>query len=74
MSKRYLDALDIQQGSFHLTEVARLLVNCIDECMSEGLDPATDPAIRLIVHQMGFLASVCEKPTSLLKQSLLHIQ
>ena len=63
MSKRHADAIAIQCGVCNPSDVARLLVEAIDEVFAEGADPKTicaDPAIRLIAHQLASLLNVAE--------------
>lgn len=60
---RTADALAIQQGASNPSGVARALVRAIDEFQSSpqytGTDSVrSDPAIRLICHQLAFLLGV----------------
>jgi len=54
MSKRHRYAIEVQHDG-NIAAIAKSLFYYIDECMKEGIDPGTDPAIRLIVHHMNFL-------------------
>lgn len=60
MSKRHSNALFIQEGACNLAAIARTLVEAVDEARAEGVQPSEDAAVRLIVHQMAFLANVGE--------------
>jgi len=59
---RHKDALDIQQGgACNLIALSRVLVRAIDEVRAEGGGSVainTDPAVRLIIHQIAFLAQI----------------
>jgi hypothetical protein len=56
---RYDNALSIQNpGACNLSGISRTLVESIVECHAENGDPRTDPAIRLIVHQMSHLTGI----------------
>lgn len=57
MSQRHKDAIFIQDGACNPSGIARSLVTACRECLDEGVDQRTDPAVRLIVHQ---LASLCD--------------
>jgi hypothetical protein len=54
-TKRHSDAIFIQRGASNPSGVARSLVAAIDEARAENKDPAQDPAVRLIVHQLAHL-------------------
>lgn len=56
MDKRHSIAIDLQQ-SRDIPAISKSLLFCIDECAIAGVDPAADPAIRLIVHRLVFLTS-----------------
>ncbi len=60
--KRHTDALLIQQGACNPSAVARSIVNACKEMREDntvGTDQLTsDPAIRLMVHQLAFLCDV----------------
>ena len=57
MSKRYSNALYIQEGAVNPRAVARRLAAAIDEVCGEGGHPAAseDPAVRLIMHQLAYI-------------------
>ncbi|WP_233874949.1 hypothetical protein [Paraburkholderia adhaesiva] len=61
---RHADALNVQEGgACNLSGVARSLVRAINQCHGENLGTdgiRNDPAIRLIVHQMGHLCNIGE--------------
>lgn len=58
--KRFDDALFIQAGACNPSGVARSLVQAIAEARADGVDARTDPAVRLICHQLAFLCRVEE--------------
>jgi len=60
MSKRHSDALAIQMGAVNLSGMAHSLIEACREVREEGGDTRADPAVRLIVHQMAFIARVAE--------------
>ena len=61
MSKRFQMALDIQYGgASNPSGIARTLREACKECLTEGVSQRTDPAVRLIVHQLAHLCSVSE--------------
>lgn len=58
MSRRHRDALAISGGACNPGAIARSIVAACDELREEGADtPATcsDPAIRLMAHQLGWI-------------------
>jgi hypothetical protein len=55
MTKRFLNAHTCQQGASNERRVASDLVEAIDECRAEGVQPSEDPAVLLITHQLTFL-------------------
>ena len=65
MTKRFNDALMIQQGACNPSGIARTLVAACKECLDENGDQRNDPAIRLIVHQLAYLCNVAEFDSSL---------
>ena len=59
MAQRHKDAVEIQQnGACNITALSRVLVKAIDECRDENKTPCLDEAVRLILHQMSFVAAV----------------
>ena len=63
MSKRHSDALFIQEGACNPSGIALAIVSACKEMRDEpdhkGTDEITsDPAIRLMVHQLAFICSV----------------
>ena len=63
-ANRHRDALGIQAGACNLSGVARALVRAINACREDGTSDTmgirNDAAVRLIVHQMAFLANCYE--------------
>lgn len=55
MSKRFKDAATAQSGACNPIPIASALVNAIDECRAEGVEPREDPAVFLILHQIVFI-------------------
>ena len=65
MAKRHDDALFIQQGACNPSGIAHSIVEACQEMRAEpghsGTNEITsDPAIRLMVHQLAFLCHVAE--------------
>lgn len=60
MSKRHRDALEIQEGAVNPCGIANALVAACKECLAEKTPQRTDPAVRLIVHQLAYLCRVDE--------------
>ena len=44
-----------QSGASNPRRLASALVEAIDECRAENVDPAQDAAVYLITHQLGWL-------------------
>ena len=60
---RFTDAYQIQQGACNPRGIARALVKACDEADqdTQGTDGIrSDPAVRLILHQLNFLCNVGE--------------
>jgi hypothetical protein len=57
---RFKDACLIQQGACNPSGIARTLVRAINACHAEGADARTDPAVRMIAHQLAFILGVDE--------------
>ena len=57
MRNRYTNALLIQEGACNIRGIARSLVEAADAAGEEGIQPSEDPAVRLIIHQLAFLAN-----------------
>lgn len=55
MTQRFKDAQPAQAGACNPRPIANALVNAIDECRAEGISPAEDPAVFLILHQITYL-------------------
>lgn len=53
---RHEDALFIQKGACNIRAIARTLVKAADAAANEGMRQEEDAAVRLIVHQLAFLA------------------
>jgi len=53
---RFYNAHFIQQGACNIRAIARELVKAADEASADGVQPSEDAAVRLIVHQLGYLA------------------
>lgn len=47
MTKRFHDAIFIQQGACNPAGIALSLHNACKECIAEGTSQRTDPAVRL---------------------------
>lgn len=56
--KRHNDALAIQEGAVNISAMARTLVQATDEARSLGVYLPDDSAIKLIIHQMAFIAGI----------------
>lgn len=54
-NKRNEHARICQQGASNERKVAQCLVEAIDECRAEGVNPREDAAVFLINHQLAFL-------------------
>lgn len=54
-NKRDEAARICQDGASNERRVAMALVEAIDECRAENVDPKTDPACYLILHQLNWL-------------------
>ena len=55
MSKRFQNALTAQNGACNPRAIAQGLVDAIDECRAENVEPGEDPAVFLILHQLTFV-------------------
>ena len=67
MSKRHKEALFIQEGAGNLVAISKSLVSACEEAMEETNSTGavwTDPAVRLIVRQMAYLADTHEIDTN----------
>lgn len=53
--KRRDNARTCQMGASNERRVASCLVEAIDECRAEGVDPAADNSVYLIAHQLNHL-------------------
>lgn len=53
MSRRNQNALIAQSGASNPRPIAQALVDAIGECYTEGVPPARDPAVALILHQLA---------------------
>jgi hypothetical protein len=53
---RFYAAEGIQGGACNISGIAHALVSAANAARDEGVQPAKDPAVRLIVHQLAFLA------------------
>ncbi len=60
MNQRNADAVAIQQGACNPSGIARALVKAIDEARAENVDVRSDPACRLITHQLAYIMGVQE--------------
>ncbi len=65
MTQRYRNALAIQEGACNPSGIAHSIVEACTEMRAEpdhtGTDEiCTDPAIRLMVHQLAFLVGAFE--------------
>jgi hypothetical protein len=58
MGDRFSDAVSIQQGASNPRGVARSLVKALDDAANEGKSQRTDPAARMIVHQLCHLLGI----------------
>lgn len=57
MSKRHRDALAIQAGACNPLAITHSLLAALRECPDTNA-MRTDPAVRLIAHQLAFLLDV----------------
>lgn len=71
MATRFQDALLIQQGACNPSGVTHALLNACKECIEEGTSQRTDPAVRLIVHQLAHLCNIDQINDSLLEYAYL---
>lgn len=56
MSPRRIEAARIcHDGASNERKVAQVLVDAIDECRADGVDPAKDPAVFIILTQLVHL-------------------
>ena len=61
--KRHQDALFIQQGACNPSAIAHSIISACREVREEmdkdrkSFTPTTDPAIRLMVHQLAYICS-----------------
>lgn len=53
MSQRFRDAQTAQNGACNPRPIANALVDAIGECYVEGISPAEDAAVFLILHQLA---------------------
>jgi hypothetical protein len=61
MSTRFSNALAIQLGACNPSGIAHSLIDACRECRDEGMGTDAiyaDPAIRLMVHQLGYLHNI----------------
>jgi len=58
MSKRHKDALAIQEGACNPSGIAHAIVNACRETREQNGSPSSDPAVRLMVHQLAFICGV----------------
>lgn len=63
--KRFSDAIAIQEGACNPSGIAYSLLDAIAEARQEGCDACSDPAVRLIAHQLAYILNVREIDTSL---------
>jgi hypothetical protein len=69
MVKRYRDALAIQEGACNPSGIAHSIIDACREIYDAkgGTDTIrSDPAVRLMVHQLAFLCGVAEIDDSLM--------
>lgn len=55
---RFSDAAFIQGGACNISGIGHTLVEAARAARDAGVQPANDPAVRLIVHQLGHLTRV----------------
>ena len=55
---RFRDALHISEGACNPCGIAHSLVNACQECIGEGRDQKSDPAVQLIVSQLAYLCGI----------------
>lgn len=60
MTKRFANALAIQEGACNPSGIALALHEACKECLAEGVQQRTDPAVRLITHQLAHLMNIAE--------------
>lgn len=61
MSARHLAALHADNGACNMLPIATALAAAIAECRAEGVNELTDPAVRLITHQLAFLCNASHR-------------
>lgn len=57
MRNRFQNAVEIQQGACNVVAVANALLTAARDAREGGIAPESDPAVRLIVHQLAFLCN-----------------
>lgn len=63
MKNRFWDAYMIQQGACNPSGIARSLVEACDAARADTQSTkgiCSDPAVRMIAHQLAFLLNLCE--------------
>ncbi|RWP44322.1 MAG: hypothetical protein EOR04_05210 [Mesorhizobium sp.] len=71
MRNRFTNALLIQQGACNPSGIALTLHEACKECLVEGVDQRTDPAVRLITHQLAYLMNTRQIDDGLTEYSKL---
>lgn len=68
MTRRYNNAIGIQEGACNPTAIAHSIIQACQEinCENGGTDTIRqDPAVRLMVHQLAFLTNQTEIDNSM---------
>ncbi len=58
MSKRHRDALAISDGAVNISGMAYSLIDACKECFEYNIPLHKDAAVKLIIHQMSFIAEI----------------
>ena len=74
MAKRFANAVEIQKGACNPTAIAGILHEACKECLDEGGVPRTDPAVRLIAHQLHHILSIRDIDDCLTTYGRLHAE
>lgn len=59
-ARRFSDALGIQQGACNPSGIVHSLANACRECIAAGIPQQSDPAVRLMVHQLAYITGVTD--------------
>lgn len=74
MTQRFKDAQTAQNGACNPRPIANALVNAIDECRAEGVDPTEDPAVFLILHQLAYVLTDLDLAASSMRGAIRYVE